>query len=118
MSSRISNSCCRSARPSLSLRWYYWFPKMTGYMYSEFVGKLHFSLTLSASILPFPQVELLIIAFAGWSYVSSDREHSTGRAFAWSRVGGCERCGFMWPAPILDFRHVFAILANVIPMLG
>src|ERR1044072_9363983 len=22
--------------------WYYWFPKMTGYMYSEFLGKLHF----------------------------------------------------------------------------
>ncbi len=22
--------------------WYYWFPKMTGYMYNEFVGKLHF----------------------------------------------------------------------------
>ena len=25
--------------------WYYWFPKMTGYMYSEAVGKLHFWLT-------------------------------------------------------------------------
>ena len=25
--------------------WYYWFPKMTGYIYSEFLGKLHFSLT-------------------------------------------------------------------------
>ena len=25
--------------------WYYWFPKMTGYMYSEFLGRLHFSLT-------------------------------------------------------------------------
>ena len=22
--------------------WYYWFPKMTGYMYNEFLGKLHF----------------------------------------------------------------------------
>ena len=25
--------------------WYYWFPKMTGYMYSETIGKLHFWLT-------------------------------------------------------------------------
>src|SRR6266536_1188101 len=25
--------------------WYYWFPKMTGYMYSETLGKLHFWLT-------------------------------------------------------------------------
>ncbi|MBP0650132.1 cbb3-type cytochrome c oxidase subunit I, partial [Mycobacterium tuberculosis] len=22
--------------------WYYWFPKMSGYMYNEFIGKLHF----------------------------------------------------------------------------
>jgi cytochrome c oxidase subunit 1 len=25
--------------------WYYWFPKMFGYMYSEFIGKLHFWVT-------------------------------------------------------------------------
>src|SRR3979411_2600176 len=25
--------------------WYYWFPKMSGYMYSEFIGKLHFWMT-------------------------------------------------------------------------
>jgi hypothetical protein len=64
--------------------WYYRFPKMTGSMYSEFLGKLHFSLTFIgvnlafsrniSSALPACRVELLIIAFAGWSYVSSDRE--------------------------------------------
>ena len=26
--------------------WYYWFPKMTGYMYSERLGKLHFWLAV------------------------------------------------------------------------
>ena len=26
--------------------WYYWFPKMSGYMYSEFLGKLHFWIDL------------------------------------------------------------------------
>jgi cytochrome c oxidase subunit 1 len=36
--------------------WYYWFPKMTGYMYSEALGKLHFWLTfIGANVLFFPQ---------------------------------------------------------------
>ena len=36
--------------------WYYWFPKMTGYEYSEFFGKLHFWLTfIGANVLFFPQ---------------------------------------------------------------
>jgi cytochrome c oxidase subunit I len=33
--------------------WYYWFPKMTGYMYSEAVGKLHFWLTFVGVNLAF-----------------------------------------------------------------
>ena len=36
--------------------WYYWFPKMSGYMYSEFIGKLHFWLTfIGVNIVFFPQ---------------------------------------------------------------
>jgi cytochrome c oxidase subunit 1 len=36
--------------------WYYWFPKMTGYMYSEALGRLHFWLTfIGANVLFFPQ---------------------------------------------------------------
>jgi hypothetical protein len=36
--------------------WYYWFPKMTGFMYSEGLGKLHFWLTfIGANVLFFPQ---------------------------------------------------------------
>jgi cytochrome c oxidase subunit 1 len=35
--------------------WYYWFPKMTGYMYNEVLGKVHFWLTfIGANILFFP----------------------------------------------------------------
>ena len=35
--------------------WYYWFPKMTGYMYSETLGKLHFWLTfVGVNIAFFP----------------------------------------------------------------
>ena len=36
--------------------WYYWFPKMTGYMHDEALGKLHFWLTfIGANVLFFPQ---------------------------------------------------------------
>jgi cytochrome c oxidase subunit I len=63
--------------------WYYWFPKMTGYMYSEFVGKLHFWVTfVGVNILFFPQHFLGLAGmprryidypevFAGWNQVSS-----------------------------------------------
>jgi cytochrome c oxidase subunit I len=36
--------------------WYYWFPKMTGYMYNERLGKLHFWMTLvGVNLAFFPQ---------------------------------------------------------------
>jgi cytochrome c oxidase subunit 1 len=63
--------------------WYYWFPKMFGYMYSTFWGHLHFWLTfVGANILFFPQHFLGLAgmprhyadypeAFAFWNKISS-----------------------------------------------
>jgi cytochrome c oxidase subunit 1 len=62
---------------------YYWFPKITGYVFSERIGKLHFWIAfVGANVLFFPQHFLGLAgmprryadypdAFAGWNLVSS-----------------------------------------------
>ena len=68
---------------SIFAGWYYWFPKMTGYKYSETLGNLHFLITfVGANILFFPQHFLGLAgmprhyadypdAFAYWNRISS-----------------------------------------------
>src|SRR4030081_3398310 len=70
--------------------WYYWFPKMSGYMYSETIGRLHFCLTfIGVNIVFFPQHFLGLAgmprrvadypdAFAGWNLVSSLGSYLSG----------------------------------------
>ena len=70
--------------------WYYWFPKMSGHMYNERIGQIHFWMTfIGVNLVFFPQHFLGIAgmprryidypdAFAGWNQISSWGSYLSG----------------------------------------
>lgn len=91
--------------------WYYWFPKITGYMYAQWIGNLHFwVMFIGVNLVFFPQHFLGLAgmprryidypdAYAGWNMVSSYGSYIAGvgvliflygvaEAFAKKRVAG------------------------------
>ncbi len=91
--------------------WYYWFPKMSGYMYNPLIARIHFWLTfVGVNVVFFPQHFLGLAgmprryadypdAFAAWNFVSSIGAYAAAigtlaffygvfEAFARKRVAG------------------------------
>jgi cytochrome c oxidase subunit 1 len=96
--------------------WYYWFPKMTGYMYNSFIARLHFWITfISVNIIFFPMHFLGLAgmprryidypdAFAGWNRIESYGSYLAGfgvlvflfgvfEAFSKKRIAGANPWG-------------------------
>ncbi|MBV9955142.1 MAG: cytochrome c oxidase subunit I [Pseudolabrys sp.] len=118
--------------------WYYWFPKMSGYMYNETIGKLHFWVTfIGVNLVFFPQHFLGLAgmprryvdypdAFAGWNLVSSYGSYISGfgvlifffgmaEAFSKKRLAGANPWGagattLEWTLPSPPPFHQFETL--------
>jgi len=121
--------------------WYYWFPKMSGYMYNETIGKAHFWLTfIGVNLIFFPQHFLGVSgmprryadypdAFAGWNFVSSMGSYLSGiallvfffgiiEAFSKKRVAGDNPWGagattLEWTLPSPPPFHQFETLPRI-----
>ena len=121
--------------------WYYWFPKMFGYMYNEAIGKAHFWITfVGVNLIFFPQHFLGLNgmprryadypdAFAGWNFVSSIGSYISAfavlvflfgivEAFSKKRVAGNNPWGegattLEWTLPSPPPFHQFETLPRI-----
>ena len=118
--------------------WYYWFPKMYGYMYNERIAKLHFWVTFTGvNLIFFPQHFLGLAGmprryidyptvFAGWNQISTYGSYISAvgtliflygvfEAFAKKRVAGDNPWGvgattLEWTLPSPPPFHQFSTL--------
>jgi len=121
--------------------WYYWFPKMSGYMYNETIAKVHFWVTfIGVNMVFFPQHFLGLAgmprryvdypdAFAGWNLLSSYGSYISGfgvlifffgiaEAFAKKRIAGSNPWGpsattLEWTLTSPPPFHQFEILPRI-----
>jgi cytochrome c oxidase subunit I len=121
--------------------WYYWFPKMSGYMYNEAIAQTHFWMTfIGVNLVFFPQHFLGIAgmprryvdypdAFAGWNSISSWGSYLSGlavlvflygifEAFSRKRVVGANPWGegattLEWQLPSPPPFHVWEELPRI-----
>ena len=121
--------------------WYYWFPKISGYMYNETIGRVHFWITfVGVNIIFFPQHFLGLAgmprrtvdypdAFHGWNEVSSYGSYIAGvgmlvffygvaEAFMKKRVAGSNPWGvgattLDWTLPSPPPFHQFETLPRI-----
>ena len=121
--------------------WYYWFPKISGYMYNETIGRVHFWITfVGVNIIFFPQHFLGLAgmprrtvdypdAFHGWNEVSSYGSYIAGvgmlvffygvaEAFMKKRVAGSNPWGvgattLEWTLPSPPPFHQFETLPRI-----
>jgi cytochrome c oxidase subunit 1 len=121
--------------------WYYWFPKMTGYMYNETIGKLHFWVTfVGVNLIFFPmhflglagmprRIEDYPTAFHGWNEVASYGSYISAvglviffigliEAFVKKRVAGANPWGagattLEWTLPSPPPFHQFETLPRI-----
>jgi len=121
--------------------WYYWFPKMSGYMYNETIGQVHFWIMfVGVNLVFFPQHFLGIAgmprryidypdAFAGWNAVSSWGSYLSGigvlvflygifEAYSRKRVVGANPWGegattLEWQLPSPPPFHVWEELPRI-----
>jgi cytochrome c oxidase subunit I len=126
---------------SIFAAWYYWFPKFTGYMYDERLGKLHFWLTfVGANVTFFPQHFLGLAgmprryidypdAYSLWNAVSSYGSYITAigalvflysiyEAFAKKRLAGNNPWGIgastlEWTLPSPPPFHQYETLPRI-----
>jgi cytochrome c oxidase subunit I len=126
---------------SVFAAWYYWFPKFTGYMYNETLGKLHFwMMFVGVNITFFPQHFLGLAgmprryidypdAFTLWNRISSYGSYISGlsiilflyiiwEAFAKKRLAGENPWGvgattLEWTLPSPPPFHQFETLPRI-----